>query len=80
MFLRTANRVRIVLAKFKAQTFDELFDGIYAMRWQDILTNDARIVVDAKSGKKPTFCFALYSEYNQKGDHIQTCKHSWRFV
>lgn len=80
VFLRTANRVRIVLAKFKAQTFDELFDGIYAMRWQDILTKDARIVVDAKSGKKPTFCFALYSEYNQKGDHIQTCKHSRRFV
>ena len=59
VFLRTANRVRIVLAKFKAQTFDELFDGIYAMRWQDILTKDARIVVDAKSAKSQLF--ALHS-------------------
>lgn len=60
VFLRTANRVRIVLAKFKAQTFDELFDGIYAMRWQDILTKDARIVVDAKSAKANFLLCALF--------------------
>ena len=44
VFLRTANRVRIVLAKFGAQTFDELFEGVFAMRWQDIVTRDARAV------------------------------------
>lgn len=55
IFLRTANRVRVVLAKFKAESFDELFDGIVQMRWQDILTRDARIVVDAKSAKSKLF-------------------------
>lgn len=55
VFLRTANRVRIVLGAFKAETFDELFDGIYAMRWQDILAKDAKIVVDAKSQKSKLF-------------------------
>lgn len=55
VFLRTANRVRIVLGAFKAETFDELFDGIYAMRWQDVLAKDAKIVVDAKSQKSKLF-------------------------
>ena len=66
VFLRTANRVRIVLAKFKAQTFDELFDGIYAMRWQDILTNDARIVVDAKSAKSQLFALRSIQSITKK--------------
>ena len=66
VFLRTANRVRIVLAKFKAQTFDELFDGIYAMRWQDILTKDARIVVDAKSAKSQLFALRSIQSITKK--------------
>lgn len=55
VFLRTANRVRIVLAKFKAETFDELFDGIFSISWQNIVTKDARIAVDAKSAKSKLF-------------------------
>lgn len=55
VFLRTANRIRIVLARFEAESFDELFDGIYAMRWQDILNRDAKIVVNAKSVKSKLF-------------------------
>lgn len=49
VFLRTANRVRIVLDSFKVETFDELFDGISAIDWKSILPRDAKIVVDAKS-------------------------------
>lgn len=55
VFLRTANRVRIALAKFKAETFDELFDGIFSISWQNIVTKDARIAVDAKSAKSKLF-------------------------
>lgn len=55
VFLRTANRVRILLAKFAADDFDALFDGLMSVRWQDILPRDARIVVDAKSQKSKLF-------------------------
>ncbi len=66
VFLRSANRVRIVLSKFKAQTFDELFDGIFAMRWQDVLTKDAKIVVDAKSVKSKLFALSAVQSIVKK--------------
>lgn len=66
IFLRSANRVRIVLAKFKAQTFDELFDGIFAMRWQDVMTKDAKIVVDAKSVKSKLFALSAVQSIVKK--------------
>ncbi len=58
MFLRTANRVRIVLAKFRVETFDMLFDEVAKMRWQDVLTKDAKIVVDAKASKSKLFALS----------------------
>lgn len=66
VFLRTANRVRIVLASFKAETFDELFDGICAMHWQDILGKDAKIVVDAKSAKSKLFALRSVQSITKK--------------
>lgn len=66
VFLRSANRVRIVLSKFKAETFDELFDGIFAMRWQDVLTKDAKIVVDAKSVKSKLFALSAVQSIVKK--------------
>lgn len=66
VFLRSANRVRIVLAKFKAETFDELFDGIFAMRWQDVMTKDAKIVVDAKSVKSKLFALSAVQSIVKK--------------
>lgn len=39
--LRTADRVLIKLAEFRATTFEELFQGVYAVEWADILSPDA---------------------------------------
>ncbi len=66
IFLRTANRVRIVLAKFKAETFDDLFDGIVAMRWQDIVTRDGRIIVNAKSQSSKLFALRSIQSITKK--------------
>lgn len=66
MFLRTANRVRIVLSKFRAETFDELFDAIAQMRWQDILAKDAKIIVDAKSVKSKLFALSSIQSITKK--------------
>lgn len=66
VFLRTANRVRIVLAKFKAETFDDLFDGIFAMRWQDVATRDGRIIVNAKSQNSKLFALRSIQSITKK--------------
>lgn len=66
VFLRTANRVRIVLAKFKAETFDDLFDGIFAMRWQDVATRDGRIIVNAKSQNSKLFALRSVQSITKK--------------
>ena len=37
VWLRTAERVMIVLAEYEAETFDQLFDGAKAVHWGDII-------------------------------------------
>lgn len=66
MFLRTANRVRIVLGAFKAKTFDELFEGIFAIDWQHILTKDACILLNAKSSKSTLFALRSIQSISKK--------------
>ena len=44
--LRTADRVYLQLAQYPAYNFDELYDGAYAIAWQDFLNKDSRVVVD----------------------------------
>ncbi len=66
MFLRTANRVRIRLAKFCANTFDELFDNVLAVDWQYILSKQARILVDAKSVKSKLFALSSIQSIAKK--------------
>ena len=49
LFLRTANRVEIIVGRFKAETFDELFDGIRNIEWEKYIDKDGEIIVSAKS-------------------------------
>ena len=44
--LRVADRVYIEAAAYPADNFDGLFDGAYAVRWQDYFKKNARIVID----------------------------------
>ncbi len=47
--LRTAERVLLRLARFSANTFDELFDGVYAVPWGELLPADAQFPVKGSS-------------------------------
>ncbi len=47
--LRSGERVLIVLKKFPARTFDELYEGIYSIPWEEWLTMDSKILMDGKS-------------------------------
>ena len=44
--LRTCDRIFLVPARFKARDFDQLFEGIRAVNWQDYFKKNTRIVID----------------------------------
>ncbi|WAM34623.1 THUMP domain-containing protein [Caldicellulosiruptor morganii] len=53
--LRSANRVFVVLKKFKAETFDELFEGIYDFEWHNIIPENGKILVTGRSENSKLF-------------------------
>ncbi len=51
IFLRTADRVYIVLKEFRAITFEELFEGIVTIPFGEFMPSDARFPVDGNAVK-----------------------------
>ena len=66
IFLRTAGRVRVVLAEFHARTFDELYDGMRALRVKEIFPRDAAVAVSAKSAKSALFSLRDIQKISKK--------------
>ena len=56
LWLRTADRVKLVIGENKAVTFDELFEAVKAMPWERFIPDDGKFPVSGKSHKS-----ALYS-------------------
>ncbi|MBQ9030422.1 MAG: class I SAM-dependent RNA methyltransferase [Parasporobacterium sp.] len=56
MFLRTCERVYIKAGQFHAETFDDLFEGIRAIDWKELIPKDGRFwVKKARSVKSRLF-------------------------
>ena len=51
LWLRTADRVLLYAARFRAETFDDLFEGVRAAAWEDILPRDAEVYVTGKCAR-----------------------------
>ncbi|WP_342668694.1 class I SAM-dependent RNA methyltransferase [endosymbiont 'TC1' of Trimyema compressum] len=51
LYLRSADRVLICVNKFKAYSFEELFDNTYSIPWEDFIPNKATFPVVGKSIK-----------------------------
>ena len=47
--LRTVERVLLLLKTYRAETFDELFDGVYSIPWEELLPADAEFPVKGSS-------------------------------
>ncbi len=45
VFLRSAERILLKVGAFRAETFDELFEGVKALEWEKFLPADARFWV-----------------------------------
>ena len=61
--LRTADRLYLQLAEYDALDFDALYDGTYAVNWQDFLRKDSRVIVD----KVRSYKSKLNSEHSIQG-------------
>jgi len=55
LWLRTADRVHLKMGEFKATSFEELFQGIRELPWEDILPENAAFPVQGKSVKSKLF-------------------------
>ena len=55
IFLRSGERVLIKLAEFLATTFDELFDGVRSISWQDFVDEHGKVTVVTKSVNSKLF-------------------------
>ncbi|MGX7131884.1 THUMP domain-containing class I SAM-dependent RNA methyltransferase [Enterococcus songbeiensis] len=55
LWLRTADRVKIVVGEFDAFSFDELFESVKALPWEDFLPLDAAFPVAGRSIKSKLY-------------------------
>lgn len=49
LWLRCADRIKIVVGEFDAYTFDDLFEGTKALAWEDLLPLDTNFPVEGRS-------------------------------
>ncbi|WP_225744084.1 class I SAM-dependent RNA methyltransferase [Marinilactibacillus sp. Marseille-P9653] len=55
LWLRTADRVKIIVGEFEATTFDDLFEQTKALPWDDFLSIDSAFPVSGKSHKSTLY-------------------------
>ncbi|RIW33102.1 class I SAM-dependent RNA methyltransferase [Bacillus salacetis] len=81
MWLRTADRVKILVGEFKAYSFDELFEKTKALQWEDYLPVDAQFPVQGKSVKSKLYSVPDCQAIVKKAivNRLQTAYHrtSW---
>ena len=80
LWLRTADRLKIVVGRFNAKTFDELFEKTKALPWETIIDKEGQFPVQGRSVKstlhsvpdcqaitKKAIVERLKKAYNEKG-------------
>ena len=55
IWLRTADRVLIEVARFNATDFEDLFQGTLKVPWEDIIPNDGKIHITGKTVRSKLF-------------------------
>lgn len=55
LWLRTADRVKLLVGTFEARTFDELFENTKALPWEDFIEEDGQFPVTGKSVKSQLY-------------------------
>ena len=66
MFLRSGERVMLSLATFGAKTFDELYEGVCSIQWQNLITKSSKVVVITKSVESILFAHNAIQKIGKK--------------
>lgn len=66
IWLRCADKILIVLKQFQAVTFEQLFDEVYEINWQNILPPNAKFIVTGKSLKSTLFSVPACQSITEK--------------
>lgn len=74
LFLRTADRVYLVLREFEARDFNALFDGVSEVVWEDMFPRDAKINVSAKSENSALFALSTIQSIVKKAICVRLMK------
>lgn len=89
LWLRTADRIKVQVASFKAKTFDELFEKTKAINWRSFIPENGKFPVIGKSVKSTlasvpdcqplktalAYDFARHEHYG----HLSTVR-AWTFL
>lgn len=51
LWLRTADKILMVIGEFEAVTFEELFDNTFALPWTNLIPKDGNFIITGKSFK-----------------------------
>ncbi|MGI6152720.1 MAG: THUMP domain-containing class I SAM-dependent RNA methyltransferase [Christensenellaceae bacterium] len=81
MFLRTADRVYLVLDEFEARSFEELYERVSAIPFSDILPSDARFPVNGNAVKSTLMSVSDIQSVGKKAiaDALKKTYHAERF-
>ncbi len=74
VFLRTADRVYFDVSSFQARTFDELFDGVKNVPWEEFCKKDTFVLVNGKSLKSRLFALSACQKIIKKAIAERLCK------
>lgn len=64
--LRTAERVLLLIDSFRAETFEELFDKVFEIRWWDYINEDDQFIIQGRSRKSKLFSISDCQRITEK--------------
>ena len=81
VWLRSADRVLIELATFEAKEFEDVYQGVYAIDWPNILPSNAKFVVSGKSIRSKLYSIRTLQSITERAliDRLQTVYKIKRF-
>lgn len=82
LWLRTADRVKIVMGKAKVTSFDELYEFVKSLEWETILPMDASFPVSGKSVKSKLHAVPTVQKMGKKAivDRLNAFYHHTGFL
>ena len=64
--LRTAERVLLLIDSFRAETFEELFDKVFEIRWWDYIAEEDQFIIQGGSRKSKLFSISDCQRITEK--------------